>query len=430
MRILITTVFFPPQNAIASQRPYVWAREWARAGHDVTVLTIGKDTGKGDLSPQSFDGFRVIATSPGFVISKLRARKKKPTAASGEVGRGNLNRLKRWLKYRGLLSSVRLPDIFDFWVPEARKVLREDLAELKFDYIVSTFGPPASLRVGHAAKKQNAKAKWIVDFRDLWSENHVYRGFWPLTYFEKFLERFYLSKADGVVTVSEALARTLREKAPTKPVHVFENGFDPDEMRERIPYQDGGNIRLVYTGSLHPIQRNPEPLFQALAKLSTEHRRKFEVIFAGANADFLFSLVNKYSLAEVVQFAGSLDRKASLKLQANASVLLFFEFQHPTAVDGVLTGKLFEYLATGRPIWAIGIDSFTTVGQLIEKNQVGNAFGQDVDALRTSLEKLAQTAPAKSRDVDNENDLIHKFDRKKTALKMLSWMEKEPVQKS
>lgn len=429
MKILITTVFFPPQNAIASQRPYVWAREWAKAGHDVTVLTVRKDREKGDLSERPFDGFRVLETSAGSVVEFLRRRRTETGVTSAPPKtRGFRMTIKNWLRKRGLLSSVRLPDVFDFWIPEANRVLRTDLSHENFDVIVSTFGPHASLRVGYHARKMWPHAKWIVDFRDLWTQNHVYPGFWPFTFLERALEKFYLKQANAITTVSDGLAldllRTTESYGLQRPIEVFTNGFDPEEMPKSETVDIAKtSMTLVYTGSLHPQQRNPEPLLRALSDLTVTERKNLKVIFAGPRENFLEQRIQDLGLADVVQQVGSYGRVASLKLQREASVLLFFETQHEKARDGVLTGKLFEYLATGRPIWAIGVDGMSTVGSLVEVNRCGEAFGSDVAKLKMALRTLLEKGPAPSRVTTNPEDVLHRFDRRAVAAKMLTKME-------
>ena len=61
MKILIVSTFFPPQNSIASLRPYSWAKWWSRAGHDVTVLTTEKEEWANNLNLDC-SGFTVIKT--------------------------------------------------------------------------------------------------------------------------------------------------------------------------------------------------------------------------------------------------------------------------------------------------------------------------------------------------------------------------------
>ena len=433
MKILITTVFFPPQNAIASQRPYSWALTWSQAGHDVTVLTIEKDLKRSDLAPMPEGIFKTIEVPTGGFIGGLRQRRnaeRTVSELSSPLGarppEGVRSRLRKWLRRRGFLSSVRWPDVFDFWVPRARKAIPNE----KFDLIVSTFGPPASLSVGYQAKKMNPEAKWICDFRDLWTDNHVYPGFWPLTILESWAEQRYLDAADGVTTVSDALAVSLQARVGSqKKVAVFENGFQPGELLTldaASVFTDGAKRRLVYTGSLHPEHRNPRPLFEVIAGLSKEQRSQLDFIFAGPREDFLDHMISEFSLSDCVRPVGSLNRNESLRYQRDADVLLFFEKQHEASRDGVLTGKLFEYLATGRPICAIGIDSTTTVGSLLEKNGCGVALGVDADKIRRALENLLLSDRPAGRSVgassDNRSDVMHRYDRGEISKRMLKWI--------
>lgn len=415
VKILVTTVFFPPQNLIASQRPYVWARTWARLGHDVTVLTVEKDENAPDKLNKSFDGFRVVQAPVGALISRLRRHRRGPShkpkeTASLADGGGLKSRLVSWLKRKGLMSSVRLPDAFDFAVPNAwRAIPRDD-----YDVIVSSFGPHASLAMGYLAKRQQPSAKWVLDFRDLWVGNHVYPGIWPFSCLEKVLERFYVNRADLIVTVSEALASELRARYPHKKVIVSPNGFDPEEVatapKLSLDFKNE-HFTIVYTGSLHEEQRNPSPLFEALASLPLEVRSKLRVKFAGPIPTFLPPLVAKHGLGPIVQLLGKRSREESLRLQAEADVLLFLEKQHDEARDGVLTGKLFEYLVTGRPIWAIGVGPQSTVGKLLSGAKAGEAFGEDSLRVLQLLNDMNINSRLPGRDVDDPGDISRKFDR-------------------
>lgn len=443
VKILITTVFFPPQNAIASQRPYSWAAAWSRAGHEVTVLTIEKDRERADLAPMRLDGFRTIEVPTGRWVGwfrklwkRLRRGKTRATHASLSVMQsqpghrpatrlsspGKTSGAHRWLRRRGFLSSVRWPDVFDLWVSSAIAKIPDE----KFDLIISTFGPPASLAVGRRAKAMNPQAKWICDFRDLWSENHVYPGFWPITCLERWFESRYLRDADLITTVSEGLARSLRTRVdqPDK-VGVFENGFRASDLSELDPLSVFGHDerrRLVYTGSLHPTQRNPRPLFEAISRLTPDERSTLDVVFVGPREAFIDALVEEFSLADQVRSLGSLPRNESLRYQRDADILLFLEMQHEAARDGVLTGKLFEYLATGRPIWAIGVDSVSTVGSLLNSSGSGEAMGRDIELLVRELRELVRSPRKPSRDLSLATDVTKKYERTRIANEMLLWI--------
>lgn len=144
--------------------------------------------------------------------------------------------------------------------------------------------------------------------------------------------------------------------------------------------------------------------------------------FAGPIPEFLPPLVARYGLAESVELLGKCPREESLHLQTTADVLLFLEKQHEETRDGVLTGKLFEYLVTGRPIWAIGIDNTTTVGRLIEGGSAGVALGCDVDAIVKQLRLQLSVGRSPSRDTQDSNDVSRRYNRESLAIELMEWI--------
>ena len=102
MKILIVTAFFPPQNSIASLRPYSWAKYWSRAGHDVTVLTVPKKASPSD-SPMPTDGFKLLEVPiPGLGFLRKLIGGGAVTSSLGPVGRegakpGVRKRLRQWI---------------------------------------------------------------------------------------------------------------------------------------------------------------------------------------------------------------------------------------------------------------------------------------------------------------------------------------------
>jgi glycosyltransferase involved in cell wall biosynthesis len=444
MKILIVSVFFPPQNASASQRPYSWAKHWARLGHEVTVITPTKDLNRSDLTPMPFDGFRVIEvplSAPAVMVKeflkKVLGRGSGPTSTGQESGavpakqsvgarsvaigfNGLRARCLGNLRLKGLFSSTRMPDPFDMWIPAAVRALpRED-----WDLIVSTYAPYAAHLVGWRAKARNPRVQWICDFRDLWTCNHVYGGIWPFTWLEYKLEKFILRRCDFATTVSAPLAESLRRDHPSLRVEVVPNGIDLDDLKN-LPREnafladEGGEAplrRILYTGSLHPVQRNARPLLEALARLDSSLRRRIEVIFVGPNSDIIAPDSSRLGLGDVVTTLGSVARTRALQMQRDADVLLFLEFQHDQSRDGVLTGKLFEYLASGRPVWAVGVGSESAVGRLVCEMQWGQVFGNDVEAIHGALEKLAR----EGADAVNPGAKLQEFDRGALARRMLA----------
>lgn len=393
-------------------------------GHEVNVLTVEKDETAPDKLLKSNEKVKVTEIPVGPFVRRLRQNRRLARLGFERRFKGSSwrNRLSESLKLRGVLSSVRLPDIFDFVLPAASRWMNGTDGPKGLDWIVSSFGPHASLAMGYLAKQSNPRAKWVIDFRDLWVGNHVYSGIWPITVIERCLERFYINRSDLVVTVSSALANELRSRYPAKKIVVSHNGFDPEEVKSANGVsEDSQNDRFtfVYTGSLHPTQRNPRPLLEALSQTSKDFRKKILFKFAGPKAEFLDQLITKYQLEDCVQILGKLAREESLRLQREADVLLFLESQRDEARDGVLTGKLFEYLITGRPIWAVGIEEGSTVGRLLTSGDAGFAFGNDVPRILRYVTDAERVGRVKSRDVTVPTDISQQFNRIKLAEELL-----------
>jgi glycosyltransferase involved in cell wall biosynthesis len=426
MKILLISCFYPPQNTIASQRPYAWAKYWTRAGDEVTVLTPTKDQSRPDLTPRPLEGVTLLEVEPSRLFSQLRRLFKKSNSAqpaSHAVSRPpapgfRSSRVLAFFIGRGLFSSTRMPDPFDLWIGPATRAIKSR----KFDVIVSTFGPYAPLIVAWIHKRRNPEALWVCDFRDLWVRNHVYSGIPGFRWLERRLETMILERCDFAVTVSEVLAQQLKSDHPKLLVRVIQNGFDTEDSLAidlSRAYPNDGKKRILYTGSLHFPTRNPAPLFEAIARLSAGERAQLEMIFVGPNSHLLGEMVKKFGVQSSVQLRPSVGRFEALKLQRDADVLLFIEATYGASKDGVLTGKIFEYLFSGTPIWAIGIERDSAAGDLIRGSDASDVFGSRVDDIEIALRKLIRDGIVKSKILP---DKLSAFTRKAQANRLRELM--------
>src|SRR5262249_9515200 len=129
----------------------------------------------------------------------------------------------RYLKSRtGVFSAVRQPDLTDGWVRPAIEWARR---HGPWEVVISSGGPPSAHLAALGIKYAGRARKWVADFRDLWTDNHIYAGLFPFTLGERRRERRVLVAADRLVTVSPGLADRLRAKSG-KPVNVVYNGYD------------------------------------------------------------------------------------------------------------------------------------------------------------------------------------------------------------
>lgn len=425
MNILIVSTFFPPLNSIASHRPYSWAKWWSRAGHNVTVLTTTKLPSHVDINV-SHEGIEVIDVDIPFITKRQRNRREAQSNNKDNGCDGNRksqSSVTSWLMLKlsekGVFNSTRFPDLSELWVGKAR----EKVLERKWDIVVTTGGPYTVHKVGYDIKASSPETKWILDWRDLWTDNHIFKGLPLIRWYENYLERKFHDSADLISTVSDPLARVIQRKTNTKTVTIY-NGIDEEDFLSLDPqrfFPADSILRIVYAGTIYKDLRDPTPLFQAIAELKDlnlvgpEH---LQIYFAG-NKSNVSELADDFGLNKFFTHLGLVSREESLRMQRDADILLFLETEIP-GVDGILTGKLFEYLHLRKFVLGIGITQKSETGRLIEKYSPGVACGNSVELIKEHLLKLLRFSDLEQNStkfIDYSN--LNMFSRKVGAEKLL-----------
>ena len=432
MRILIVTSFFPPQNSIASHRPYSWAKYWSRAGHQVTVVTTPKRHHDPLAMPMDSSEFTVVELGYGNLFDKLVARYKRhqgqPQVASKpssekrpSIWRRLFNALDQYRSRRGFFDMRRFPDFSHFWADKAAEWASQNG---KWDIVVSTYAPYTAHLAAYRIRKGRHADYWVADYRDLWTDDHIFKGLPLVVWYERMLERQLISKADLLTTVSAPLCKKLQDRFG-KTTLTIENGYEPDDLVslsqksafEGLPKK----IRILYTGSIYKSTRDPSPLFEAIKRISinvseSNLLENLEVVFVGGNIALLQEMIAEMGVERWVRLEGFVTRAQALTMQRDADVLLFLE-SNVNGADGILTGKIFEYLSSGTEVWAIGVTPDSTPGELISNSGAGHVFGTDVDALESALRVLLKNGPAPKRLVDS--DVLKRYTREGLAMHML-----------
>ena len=423
MRILIVSAYFPPQNSIASLRPYSWAKWWSQAGHRVTVVTTEKKRGSSDLN-LNISGFEVISLpvpfssrSTSYFQSNIMNKNNK------KYNNLFLSVIRKWYssfsQKTGCFYTCRFPDLHDLWTKNAiRKI-----SARYFDLMITTGGPYSVHRVGLAIKQKNPLTKWIIDWRDLWTYNHLFKGMKIFLFYERYLENKFHRSADLITTVSEPLADTLSSITKTQ-VEVIFNGYDSDDYSE-ITKKDRKNnevFTIIYTGTVYKEYQDPSSLFEAISNLKKNNiitTNNLKIMFAGTTD--VREVAEYYQVPEFYSYLGFLSRENALQLQYDADVVLFLEYNNPS-VPGILTGKLFEYIYISREIMAIGINETTSAGRLINDTRAGYCFGNDIMEIEKYL--CSRVVDKIGNNLEKNKEYIQKFERKMQAKKILDIMKK------
>jgi glycosyltransferase involved in cell wall biosynthesis len=424
MKILIISAFFPPQNTVAAQRPLSWAKYWSAEGHDVEVLTVMKDETYSEGSD-----FVVHEVEPSNIFKNIKnfykSFLKKEGSNSGSIVQNQppsfLARLKNYFFSRGLSTSTRMPDAFDFWITPAFESIKQK--NKKYDVVLSSFGPYATHIVARKIKDHSIARYWIADYRDLWTQNEFFKGLPIFRWIEEILEKSLLRDADLVTTVSPPLAKKLADKFYLKNVNVIENGFDPTDIQKISPqnyFENSTDFNIAYTGSLYLQSQNVRPFFKALLK-TIESTSSVKTHFFGSNAYLLDSLVKEYKLEKNVLLHSQISREESLQVQRDADCLLFIDYTSKSEEkdNGIYSGKVFEYLFAPTPILITGNDFQTSIANLVLKCKKGIFLGNHTDSFSNQIDILREAETFKG----NQSQ-IQQFTRKNLAQKLLVEIQK------
>ena len=416
MKILIIAFYYPPEDSwakMASLRPASWTKYWQSLGHQVYVLTDAKDFMKTD---SNIYGVSYWPSRPrwGAIDSSTRSSKSLKLKI--------YSRLKKL--FNNCLKIFKMGSLFQtsiFWISSAIKQAEILFEENPFDVVVSTYGPPANHIVA-ASLKQKTGCFWVADYRDLWYGNEFVVSESIFAFVEQRIENRCVAKADLMTTVSAGLAKNLKDRF-SKKVVIIENGFDPDDWDD-IPLHSWSDqkIRLMYSGQIYAGKQDPSPLLEGLLRLKNHHAelaQKMEVLFFGWNLDWLSQRIDAFGLQDIVNVNEPKLRKEILGLQRSVDILIFLDWNAPK-VNGILTGKLFEYLFSGKPILGIGSTVESAAGELMASLGVGYLAGNSVEKITYFLISLLN---GQSLEYNPQHDRIQQFTRQTLAHKMINQIE-------
>jgi glycosyltransferase involved in cell wall biosynthesis len=323
----------------------------------------------------------------------------------------------RWF----LKHFVHIPDSYAPWAKVATRECLRLCAERKIDAIYTTLPPFSSVSVGHDLRLKTG-LPWVVDYRDLWFGD-VLREWLPewRKRLELRIEQRLLRAADMVITVSEPKTAYMQRLHPqvTARWETLTNGYDVElyDTRERTRPAGEGSIEFVYTGRLFKNRRG-YAFAEALGRVHQTDpalAEKVSVrILGGVEAEIRArydEILSRYGIAHLYDFAGDVGYTEAMNAQVNCDYLLLIVDTGETS-DGVIPGKLFEYVAARRPIFALCDPGATQ--QIIERANLGKAVpAESAEACEAMLrEWLAKQVP---ESVESDDAYLAQFDRRAIA---------------
>lgn len=249
---------------------------------------------------------------------------------------------------------LALPDDRFPWLATAIPAAEQIIRSQAIRYVLTSSYPNSTHLIG-LYLKQRYNIHWHADFRDGWTQNPYFADYITPAHrrLNAYLERQVALHADTITAVSDPIANYLSQLSGRANVTTLPNGFDPTDLDD-IPDLPTDKFRMAYTGTMF-MQRSPDSFFAAVRGLLDSYpglHDNIEIIFRSNFKPTHTEMIRDLNLYSVVQNWGMGTWKQALTLQKSADVLLVLEGENPNG-HIMLTQKIFEYLATGKPILAI-----------------------------------------------------------------------------
>ncbi len=365
-RVLVITYYWPPTGGSGVQRWVKFAKYLKDEGWQPVIYTpenpeqLAVDQSLLEDIPADCEVIKTRIVEP-YELYKKFLRKSGHSKEAVEVNPVNaqnkslVQKVAMWIR-----GNIFRPDPRCLWIGPSVRFLKKYLKEHPVDLIVST-GPPQSM---HMIGRKLAKATglpWIADFRDPWTKIFYFKHLsmtGSTEMWHKKMEKKVLDEASAVVAVSPLVQQDFQAMTQT-PVELITNGFDEcDFADERCTEADGGPDRefvITHTG-LFAADGNPTMLWTVLAEKCRKDdtfRQQLKIKLVGKTDEQITSSIQTAGLGENLIDLGYQPHSEAVQAQRTASLLILPLRKEPE-YKAVLPGKLFEYLASWRPVLGIG----------------------------------------------------------------------------
>lgn len=405
LRILFLTHYWPPELNAPASRTFEHCRQWARSGHQVTVLTCAPNHPQGVLYPgyrnrlwqeESIEGIRVLRVWTFLAPNK--------------------GRIRRSLNYLSYLSSVLVASLF---------LKRQDL-------IIAT-SPQFFCGLSGAILSLFRRETFVLEIRDIWPASIAAVGalhLRPLLGFLGLLERFMYRRAQHIVTVGDGYKTELeRRGVSSTKLSVIPNGIDFDSFSATPTSAPApclqalaGRFVCAYVGTIG-MAHGLDILLRAARVLKEERDSSlaFLAVGDGAEQDRLCRKAQWEGLDNVL-FPGAIPREKIPSLLSSVGCVLV-HLRRADLFKSVLPSKIFEAMALKKPI-ILGVEG--EAAKLIEKADAGICIEpENEQQLLTALRQLRDDSALTNRLGEHGWHYVQKhFDRKRNAALYLSLLER------
>ena len=437
-RVLIISYYWPPTGGSGVQRWVKFAKYLPSEGWQPVIYTpenpeqLAVDASLEADVPAEAEVIRRRIVEPYEMYKKLlrRSGHSKEAVEVNPVNAQNkslIQKIAMWIR-----GNLFRPDPRCLWIGPSVRFLKKYLAEHPVDLIVST-GPPQSMHLIGRRLALETGLPWIADFRDPWTKIFYFKHLSMTKATERWhekMEKRVLDDATCVVAVSPLVQQEFQAMTQT-PVELITNGFDEcdygtngsscQEKTTGNPDIITGNpspdFTITHTG-LFAADGNPTVLWKVLAekcRKDEKFRKALKINLVGKTDEQITHAIEAAGLNPNLNDMGYQPHSVAIDQQRKASLLILPLRKEPE-YKAVLPGKLFEYLASGRPIIGIGQPD-GAMSMILDSTRTGVVFDwEDREAIAKHLDQCWERHLAGQLTVDGAN--ISQFTRRNLTRRM------------
>ncbi len=417
-RSLIIIYYWPPSGGSGVQRWVKFVKHLRSFGWEPIIYTpenpFVQETDESFLReiPENIEVLRL----PVFEIQKYFGGTAPSAISSGKPG--FFSDLKKTVG-NFVRGNFFIPDARVTWVKPSVRFLSEYLAKNKVDVIVSS-GPPHSMHLIAQQLKAKFGIPWLADFRDPWMEILDFHGFktsWLSRKKHQSLFTEVLADADSVVVAHNTVRNNFQKLTDTK-VTAITNGYDEVDFKVSAPLNlPNTKFKIVFVGILYDIL-NSSALWKAMKDLIEEDqgfKEKLQLIFVGKVHNAAMRDIHDNSLLPYAIFTGYVNHTEAIAYERAADLLLLLTPSNPE-LKYVIPGKLFEYMATAKPILCTAQPDNDSAQILREANAGVVVHPDDILAIKHALKSGVAFAPNMAT--------VQKYERKQLTASLAQEMDR------
>jgi glycosyltransferase involved in cell wall biosynthesis len=375
-KVLIVTYYWPPGSGAGVQRWLKFSKYLPRHGWEPVILTVDPgyatypaiDHSLNDDIPSGLAVHKTKATDYFRFYNKDKSRI--PSAGFARDDEKNkLSRLSRFIR-----GNFFLPDPRRGWNRFAFRKACDIIEKENITRVITTSPPHSTQLTGLKLKKRYPHIRWIADLRDPWTDIYYYDRFFP-TFLSKAVDRSYekkvLKTADRIITVGNSLKNIFAARCPQveNKTTIITNGYDDSDFRENPPALPE-IFTVSYIGTLSDDY--PAETFLKSLRSLKELGISFLLRFVGRVSSGQRSLIDSLAEPASIQFIDYSDHLQAIHYMRSSTVLLLIIPEHKSS-ESIITGKLFEYLASCRPVICLGPEG-GDAAKILKETGHGNCF--------------------------------------------------------